>query len=106
MQMRSGCPAGAADVANRFSLFDADAFAYSLGKSAQMSIGRSVLACMLENDDVAITPLRAGKLDRRIGCGAYLGAARGSIIDAVVGAPFLQDWVEATAEARCDARKL
>src|SRR5688500_4927939 len=93
MQVRSRCCAGAADIANRFTLFDALTSGYVTSEAGHVCIQRRNTTAVLEHDDAAITAVHtrktnatlASRFDRRTrGCG---------IIDATVSSERIKDRV-------------
>src|SRR3546814_5565793 len=67
MKVRSGGPAGGADVANQLALTDRVAFFQAGGEPALMSVQRAVAAIVLQNNGVAVAILAAFELDDAVG---------------------------------------
>lgn len=106
MKMWAGRPAGLANIADGFALPDASTLANSVAEAREVGIQGGVLIVVLEDDYIAVTILFADKIHRGIGCRPDRGAGGGGIINALVGAPSLQDGVEASAETGADSGKL
>ena len=107
MKMRPGGDAGGADVADDVALDNPGTLANACGKARQVAIDRLVAALMPQDDHVAIAALATGKLDHGIAGGLDPGSGRRAIVDALVGADFLEHGVEARgAETGSDPGKL
>lgn len=65
-----------------------------------------MLVVVLEDDHIAVTILFADKIHRGIGGRPNRGAGGGCVVDALMGAPCLQDGVEASAETGADSGEL
>src|SRR5690606_7667862 len=103
MQMRSGRPAGGADVADKLALADGVAFLQACGKSALVRIQRGVATMVLQDDGVSVAILLALEFDGAVsrcmdGCA---GGRR--IIDAFMTAPAAVHRMLAHAERGTDA---
>src|SRR5467141_1363568 len=106
MQVRTSGPSGLADKADSIVLRDLCAAVHAGGETAQMRIGRGILAAMAEKHDVAVAALPSGELDHAIAHRAHARARRRGVIDTLVRAPGLRKGVHAHAETRAHAGEL
>ena len=89
MQVRAGAEASGAYVADHLTLRDRTIASDILGKAGEVCVERTVFLAMLENDDLAVPAFSANKFDLPVGSRPYWIADSPSIIDSVVGTPFL-----------------
>src|SRR6218665_1248757 len=97
---KSKCPPGPQRLALRDRLARAHIY------PAQVGVDRDMLVAVLDEDDVAIAVLHAGKRHHAIAHAAHRSAGRGPEIGAPAGAPSLQDRRQAHREAAGRAREL
>src|SRR5712691_6630801 len=106
MQVRASGPSGLADKADSIVLPDPCAAMHAGGETAQMRIGRGILAAMAEKHDVAVAALHPGDLDHAIAHRAHARAHRRGVIDTLVRAPGLRKGMHAHAKTRAYAGEL
>src|SRR5256885_12872318 len=106
MQVRASGPSGLADEADSIVLRYLCAAVHAGGDTAQVRIGRGILAAMAEKHDVAVAAFHSGELDHAIPHRAHARAHRRGVIDALMRAPGLRKGMPAHAETRAHAGEL
>src|SRR5207302_9480405 len=106
MQVRASGPSALADKADSIVLHYLRAAVHAGGETAQMRIGRGVLAAMADKHDVAVAALHSGELDHAIAYRAHARAHRRGVIDAPVRAPGPRKGMHAHAKTRAHAGEL
>src|SRR2546425_5410370 len=106
MQVRASGPSGLADKADSIVLRYLCAAVHAGGDTAQVRIGRGILAAMAEKHDVAVAAFHSGELDHAIAHRAHARAHRRGVLDALMRAPGLRKGMPAHAETRAHAGEL
>src|SRR5205807_9678127 len=100
MQVRASGPSALADKADRIVLRNLCAAVHAGSETAQMRVGRGILAAMAQKHDVAVAALHSRELDHAIAHRAHARAHRGGVTDALVRAPGPRKGMQAHAETR------
>ena len=90
MQVRAGGESSGSDVADGLTLAHALTAAQSSGESRHMSVERGVHSTMAQYDSPAIAALIADEVHLGVAGGLDGRAPSGGVVDAAVGAEFIQ----------------